>query len=154
MDKTNNTLVEKIIDHVKEMQPGTVIPHLVVEDWLGMKRAQQGSAYYMLLSRAKRDLIRRHGLFLQTRHRVGYAIVPRGREILQVVGEFSQGVKRMGQAVNKGNHIRADLIEDNTARQLTLDTTQVLATQHGMVMLGIQNLMLPQAQLERAQING
>ena len=131
-----NVIIDEAMRKIIEIEPGTIIPHLVLSELLDINYAEERDKYYGLVSRLKKELIRNHGIFLKTEHKMGYSLSKRGEEIDLCYGEMVSGVKKVGRAVSKTAFIRVDEIKDSQNRERTIVTAQKMANTFGLLRLG------------------
>lgn len=129
-------IIEEAANNIKDMSPGTVLPHLVVSELLDVDRLAEKQTYYNRVSKLSKELKRQWGIFLRTEYNVGYVIAQPGNEVDLCEDKFLRGVKVMNRAVVDANFIRIDNIKDTDKRRRTIDRAQLMANKVGLIKLG------------------
>jgi len=137
-----NTVVEAV-GKIAAIQPGTTIPHLVMENMLGVQRLNQPQRYYRLVRMVKTDLERNYGLFLHTEKAIGYSILAPGDEIGECVQDIRRGTKRILRGAVRSQLIRVEKIEDAEKRTKTINMAQRTANLAMMLKNGLAEFTKP-----------
>lgn len=128
--------VSQVAVNISAMSPGTTISHLVLCEMLEVDRIKEPQRYYHLIAKVKIELIRQHGVFLQTEHKVGYAICLPGEEIDLCEGEYTAGYNKMRRAAAKSTLIPIAKITDLDKRRKTIERAQAMTNCLGLLRLG------------------
>jgi hypothetical protein len=131
-----NQLVEKAVESISTMTPGTTVSHLVLGDLLKADRKQDPGSYYSRVGKVRKDLMQEHGIFLQTEHKIGYTIVVPGKEIDHCRGDYIRGYKKMVGAVKNTSNINMEKIKTEADRRRTIEGAQQMASMVGMLRMG------------------
>ena len=123
MRNYNLSICKDAADYIARISHGTVITHDNLKHLLKIQAESDEWRYYSLVYKVKRILESEHGIFLQTVHKMGYAIIPPGKEIEQCKGEFVRGQKTMIRAACRTEFIRFDLMSD-ADRTRSMEETQ------------------------------
>lgn len=131
-----NQIVSQVAENIAAMSPGAVIPHLVLGEMLEVDRLKEPQRYYNLISKIKTELMRQHGIFLRTEHKVGYAICLPGDEIDLCEGKCKKGIKTIVRAGIETSQIRLNKIQDEAKRQKTLNGANKIGNIIGLLKMG------------------
>ncbi len=131
-----NQIVSEVASNIAGMTPGTTITHLVLSEQLQVDRLTEPGSYYSRVTKLKNELIRQHGIFLRTEHKIGYAVVLPGEEIQLCEGEYIRGYKTMRRAIGKTGNIRVEKITDQAKRTETIQKAQLMANKIGLLKMG------------------
>lgn len=124
-----NRAVALIVENLKQMNPGTIVPWTVLEQLVGCTKRED---LYPLLSRVKKEMAR-EGIFLSTQHNVGYKIVPRGEEWKYTKGIYFKGIKVVKKAIVYTNAINISAIKDEASRITTIAESQKMSNVYGLL---------------------
>jgi len=136
-----NVIISEAAKKIAGIELGTSLPHLVIEEMLGVQRLEEPQKYYRLVSKLRNELIRDYGIFLETDHKIGYRTCKRGDEIKLCAGEVRSGIRKIWKATAKTQFIRVDEIKDSEKRAQTIAMAQKLANLTGMLKAGQVELL-------------
>ena len=141
MERVNMQLVQETAEKLSLVERGNVIPHLTIENFLGIRRLEPKSKYYALVKRIKTILKCDYGIFLKTEPKIGYRLALPGQEVDLCKGKFLSGIKKTRQAVADGNYIRLDNIKDDATKNRTIQEFQMMANITGLLKQGSEKLL-------------
>lgn len=143
MGKGDASTVIEAIGKITAIHPGTTIPHLVMEEMLGVQRLKEPQRYYRLVRMVRADLERNYGLFLHTEKAIGYSILAPGDEMGECIQDIQRGTKRIVRGAMRSQLVRVERIEDPEKRTKTINMAQRTANLAMMLKNGVKEFIKP-----------
>jgi hypothetical protein len=130
-----NSVIETAAEKIKDIQAGTILPHLVVAEMLGVD--YKGNKYNSMSAKLRNYLRSKYSIFLNTEYKVGYRILFPWEQIDQCEGTCIKGIKTVTKGVKHMNDIRMENIPEDK-RPITIGKANKYGNLLGMLKVGAQ----------------
>jgi len=122
-------IVADAVSAIKDMAPGTMIPHLTMETLVdAARKGETEQVYYGRVSAVKNKLERNHGIFLECKLNMGYEFKPwkTAHEVPKAI--FQQGINRAAKGFIRIQYVRLENIEQDSDRVRVIECSNAMAT--------------------------